>query len=170
MSYPIPPPPIDHPEYRRHHRWMSRAIALADAAGQRGDVPVGAVVVDAGNQLIGEGYNHREDSHDPTAHAEIVALRAAGQMRHSWRLTNCTIYVTLEPCPMCVGAIILSRISTVVYGADDVKTGAARTAMNLFDGPCSNRSPRVIGGILEETCRQQLQAWFAARRQDRHHP
>ncbi|MGB3612189.1 MAG: tRNA adenosine(34) deaminase TadA [Elainellaceae cyanobacterium] len=169
MSYPIPPPAFDHPEYQRHHHWMSRAIALADAAGQRGDVPVGAIVVDPNNKLIAEGQNNREGGQDPTAHAEIVALRAAGQVRRSWRLTDCTLYVTLEPCPMCAGAVILSRISTVVYGADDVKTGAARTAINLFDGPWSNHSPRVIGGILEEPCRQQLQTWFESRRRERHH-
>lgn len=164
MPISIPPPELDHPEYRRHHHWMSRAIALAEEAGAAGEIPVGAVVVDAENRLLAEGQNYREREHDPTAHAEVLALRAAGRALQNWRLTNCTLYVTLEPCPMCAGSIILSRIGTLVYGADDVKTGAVRTAMNLLDGPCSNHSPRIIGGILEMPCRQQLQAWFAARR------
>ncbi|MGF1513702.1 MAG: tRNA adenosine(34) deaminase TadA [Elainellaceae cyanobacterium] len=164
MPVSIPPPHLDHPEYRRHHRWMSRAIALAEAAGAAGEIPVGALVVDADDRLLAEGQNNRERGHDPTAHAEIAALRAAGQKLESWRLSSCTLYVTLEPCPMCAGAIILSRIGTLVYGADDTKTGAARTVMNLFDSACSNHSPRVVGGILEAPCRRQLQDWFAARR------
>ncbi len=143
---------------------MGRAIALAEAAGEAGEIPVGAVVVDGDNHLLAEGQNNRERGHDPTAHAEIIALRTAGAKAQTWRLANCTLYVTLEPCPMCAGAIILSRLKTLVYGADDLKTGAARTAMNLFDGPCSNHSPRVVGGILEAPCRKQLQDWFAARR------
>lgn len=164
MPISIPSPQLDHPEYRRHHHWMSHAIALAEEAGAAGEIPVGAVVVDADNQLLAEGQNYRERNHNPTAHAEVIALRAAGQALQNWRLTGCTLYVTLEPCPMCAGSIILSRVKTLVYGADDVKAGAVRTAMNLFDGPCSNHSPRVIGGILELPCRHQLQAWFAARR------
>ncbi|MEO0409786.1 MAG: tRNA adenosine(34) deaminase TadA [Cyanobacteria bacterium P01_A01_bin.135] len=157
--------PLDHPEYRRHRHWMARALELADIAGEAGDVPVGALLVDDNDQLVAEGYNQREQQQDPTGHAEVVVLRRAGRARQRWRLTDCTLYVTLEPCPMCSGAIILARVGTLVYGADDLKTGAARSVLNLFDGPASNHSPQVVGGILEADCRQQLQRWFAQRRQ-----
>jgi tRNA(adenine34) deaminase len=163
--FPLPPAPIDHPEYLAYRRWMIRAIALAQAAGEAGEVPVGAVIVDSQGQLIAEGENRRERDHDPTAHAEIIALRLAGQALQTWYLTSCTLYVTLEPCPMCAGAIVQARLGKLVYGVDDPKTGAIRTVMNLPDSPCSNHRLTVLGGILESTCRQQLQGWFASRRQ-----
>jgi len=163
----IPPPALDHPEYLRHYRWMQQAIGLAGEAGEAGEVPVGALVVDASDQLIAAAENRRERDHDPTAHAEVLALRAAGQSLESWRLEGCTLYVTLEPCPMCSGAIIQARLGLLVYGADDPKAGAIRTVLNLPDGPCSNHRLAVLGGILEQPCRQQLQSWFAERR--RHH-
>jgi tRNA(adenine34) deaminase len=163
MTLEIPPPLIDHPEYQIHYRWMSRAIALAAAAGDAGEVPVGAVIVE-GDRLIAEAENRRERDHDPTAHAEILALRIAGQQLQTWHLNRCTLYVTLEPCPMCTGAIVQARLGKLVYGADDPKTGAIRTVANLPDSACSNHRLRVLGGILESTCRQQLQAWFAQRR------
>ncbi|MBI4780568.1 MAG: nucleoside deaminase [Oscillatoriophycideae cyanobacterium NC_groundwater_1537_Pr4_S-0.65um_50_18] len=144
---------------------MSRAIALAQAAGEAGEVPVGAVVVNVSGELIAEAENRRERDHDPTAHAEIMALRQAGQALSTWRLEQCTLYVTLEPCPMCSGAIVQSRIGLLVYGADDPKTGAIRTVMNLPDSAASNHRIAVLGGILEEPCRQQLKAWFLQRRQ-----
>jgi len=144
---------------------MSRAIALAQAAGEAGEVPVGAVVVNGKGERIAEGENRRERDHDPTAHAEIVALRGAGQALANWHLEQCTLYVTLEPCPMCSGAIVHARIGLLVYGADDPKTGAIRTVMNLPDSPGSNHRLCVLGGILEATCRQQLQDWFTQRRQ-----
>lgn len=161
----IPPPFLDHPDYLRHHHWMRQAIALADAAGQAGEVPVGAVVVAADDTLLAVGENRRERDHDPTAHAEIIALREAGRSLQSWRLTGCTLYVTLEPCPMCSGAIIQARVGTVVYGADDPKAGAIRTVANLPDSACSNHRPTIWPGILEATCRQQLQQWFSQQRQ-----
>jgi tRNA(adenine34) deaminase len=161
----LPPPPIDDPVYLQHRHWMTRAIALAAAAGEAGDIPVGAVLVDAQGTLIAEGENRRERDHDPTAHAEVLALRAAGRVLQSWRLTQCTLYVTLEPCPMCAGALVQARLGTLVYGVDDPKTGAVRTVINLPDSACSNHRLRVIGGILESPCRQQLQTWFATRRQ-----
>ena len=163
----IPPPALDHPEYLRHYRWMRQAIALASAAGEAGEVPVGALVVDANDQLIATAENRRERDHDPTAHAEVLALRAAGIAQASWRLERCTLYVTLEPCPMCSGAIIQARLGLLVYGADDPKTGAIRTVLNLPDSACSNHRLTVLGGILEAPCRQQLQRWFAERRRDR---
>lgn len=143
---------------------MKQAIELAAAAGSAGEVPVGAVVVDAEDRLIAAAENRRERDHDPTAHAEILALRAAGAVLTSWRLEKCTLYVTLEPCPMCSGALIQARLGLLVYGVDDFKAGAVRTVANLPDSACSNHRLPVIGGILESTCRQQLQEWFAAKR------
>ncbi len=139
-------------------------MQLAQAAGDAGDVPVGAVIVAADGRAIAEAENRRQRDHDPTAHAEILALRAAGQTLQSWHLENCTLYVTLEPCPMCAGALVLARLGQLVYGADDPKAGAVRTVVNLPDGPCSNHRLAVIGGILESVCREQLQTWFAQRR------
>lgn len=143
---------------------MSRAIALAQSADEAGEVPVGAVIIDANNHLIATGENRRERDKDPTAHAEILALRAAGQSLRTWHLNNCTLYVTLEPCPMCTGAIILARVGLLVYGADDPKTGAIRTVTNLPDSACSNHRLPVVAGIMESVCRHQLQSWFEKRR------
>lgn len=167
MPFQIPPPPIQNAVYLRHRHWMQYALNLAEAAGNAGEVPVGAVVVDADNQLVAEASNRRQRDHDPTAHAEVLALRQAGQQLKTWHLNHCTLYVTLEPCPMCAGALILARLGLLVYGTDDLKTGAVRTVMNLPDSPCSNHHVPVIGGILEESCRQQLQQWFAQRRTDK---
>ena len=144
---------------------MSRAIELAQNAGEAGEVPVGAVIVDVDGNLIAEGENRKERDKDPTAHAEIIAIRTAGQARQNWHLNQCTLYVTLEPCPMCAGAIVLARLRLLVYGADDAKTGAIRTVANIPDSACSNHHLPVLGGILESVCRQQLQSWFAQRRQ-----
>jgi tRNA(adenine34) deaminase len=160
----LPPPALDHPEYLTHYYWMSQAIALAAMAGEAGEVPVGAVIVGADGELIAKGENRRERDRDPTAHAEILALRTAGRVLQNWHLNDCTLYVTLEPCPMCAGALIQARLGTLVYGADDPKTGAIRTVINLPDSACSNHHLSVWGGILESTCRQQLQSWFAQRR------
>lgn len=165
MSFPdLPPPPLSDPTYLRHYYWMTQALAQAQAAAEGGDVPVGAVVVDANNHLIAAAHNRREQDQDPTAHAEVLALRAASQRLGNWHLNQCTLYVTLEPCPMCAGAIILSRLGLLVYGADDLKAGAVRTQMNLPDGPCSNHRLPVLAGLLADPCRQQLQQWFAQRR------
>lgn len=147
---------------------MSQAITLAEQAGAAGEVPVGAVVVGADNQPIAQGSNRRERDRDPTAHAEILALRAAGQVLQNWHLNQCTLYVTLEPCPMCAGAILQARLGLLVYGASDPKTGAIRTVMNLPDSACSYHRLSVLGGILETACQEQLQAWFAQRRQQNH--
>jgi tRNA(adenine34) deaminase len=154
----------EYSDYLIHRKWMSRALELAEVAGNTGDIPVGAVIIDSSGQLIAEGENRKERDHDPTAHAEIVALRAAGKQLQSWRLHECTLYVTLEPCPMCAGAIVQARIGLLVYGADDPKTGAVRTVANIPDSMASNHKLRVIGGILESSCRYNLQTWFANRR------
>ncbi len=157
-------PIIDDPEYLIHQQWMSRALALAHLAGEAGEVPVAAIIVDSTGNLIAEAENRRERDKDPTAHAEILVLRAAGLALQNWHLNQCTLYVTLEPCPMCAGAIIQARLGLLVYGANDPKTGAIRTVANIPDSACSYHRLAVIGGILELTCRQQLQTWFAKRR------
>jgi tRNA(adenine34) deaminase len=164
MPFELPPPPLQDETYLRHRRWMTRALELAEAAGAAGEVPVGSVVVGPDDQLIAEAANRRERDHDPTAHAEILALRQAGQVRGSWHLNDCTLYVTLEPCPMCAGALIQSRLGLLVYGADDAKAGAVRTVLNLPDNACSNHRLPVLSGILAAPCQQQLSHWFAARR------
>jgi tRNA(adenine34) deaminase len=143
---------------------MEKAIAIAAEAGTAGEVPVGAVVVDQHNQCLATAANRRQRDSDPTAHAEILALRAAGERLQSWHLNHCTLYVTLEPCPMCAGAILQARLGLLVYGADDPKTGAIRTVLNLPDSACSTHRLSSLGGILESACRQQLQDWFAHRR------
>lgn len=155
---------INDPIYLIHRQWMSQAIALAHSAGEAGEVPVGAVIVDHQNNLIAAAENRRERDNDPTAHAEILALRAAGQVLQTWHLNKCTLYVTLEPCPMCAGAIILARLELLVYGADEPKTGSIRTVGNIPDSACSNHRLPVIAGIMESACRQQLQSWFETRR------
>lgn len=164
MSLFSPLAGIEHSDYQRHQHWMRRAIALAQQAGDAGEVPVGAVVVDDSNQLVAEGENRRERDYDPTAHAEVVALRAAGRSLGQWRLNLCTLYVTLEPCPMCAGAIIQSRVKTLVYGLDDPKTGAIHTVLNLPKSACSTHHLQTYSGILEQVCQQQLRRWFDARR------
>lgn len=158
---------IEDTQYHHHRQWMSRALELAQAAGDAGEIPVGAVIIDSSGKVIAEGENRKERDKDPTAHAEIIALRAAAKNLQSWRLNQCTLYVTLEPCPMCAGAIVQARIGLLVYGVDDTKTGAIRTVANIPDSAASNHRLGVIGGILESACRQQLQAWFATRRTKR---
>ncbi len=152
------------PDYQKHCYWMERAIALAQSAGDAGEVPVGALVIGPDNDLLATAANRRQRDCDPTAHAEVLALRAAGQQRRNWHLSDCTLYVTLEPCPMCAGALVLARLGQLVYGADDPKTGAVRSVINIPDSSCSNHHVSVLGGILEERCRLQLQSWFAQRR------
>jgi tRNA(adenine34) deaminase len=123
------------------------------------------VIVDAKGNLIATGENRKERDKDPTAHAEMIAIKAAAQNLHSWRLHQCTMYVTLEPCPMCAGAIVQARLGMLIYGVDDTKTGAIRTVTNIPDSAASNHRLRVMGGILESNCREQLQTWFTTRRQ-----
>ncbi len=155
---------LDESSYMEHRRWMSLALILAQQAAKEGDVPVGAVVVSKQGNFIAQGANCKEKTQDPTAHAEIVALRAASQALGTWHLNDCRLYVTLEPCPMCAGAIIQARIGLLIYGADDPKTGSIRTVTNLPDSACSNHRLAVIAGVMESECRRQLQAWFAQQR------
>jgi tRNA(adenine34) deaminase len=150
---------------KTHQLWMDRAIALAQQAGAAGEIPVGAIIVNNFGEEISIGMNRKEQEQDPTAHAEIVAIRAASRILHDWHLSGCTLYVTLEPCPMCAGAILQARLSTLVYGADDPKTGSIRTLANLPDSPVSFHKLEVIGGIRERECQDLLQNWFANLRQ-----
>lgn len=143
----------------RHDTWMQMAMEEARKAEAIGEVPIGAVVVQ-GNEAIGKGHNLREYNNDPTAHAEVIAIRSAAHRLGSWRLTGCRLYVTLEPCPMCAGAILLSRIDTLVYGAYDLKGGCAGTLMNLLRDQRFNHQVEVMNGILEEECSKMLKDFF----------
>jgi tRNA(adenine34) deaminase len=144
---------------------MRRALVLAASAAAQGEVPVGCVIVAAdGATVIGEGANAPIGGHDPTAHAEIAALRDAGQRVGNYRLPGATLYVTLEPCVMCAGAIQHARIARVVFGARDPKTGACGSVVDLFLEPKLNHHATVQGGVLEADCVAQLQAFFRARR------
>ena len=165
LPFEIGPPAIDNPIYLRHRSWMMKAIALAHSAARDGDVPVAAIVVGPDNHPIAYGANRKERDQDPTAHAEVLALRAAGKKLGNWHLTDCTLYVTLEPCMMCAGAIVQSRLGLLVYGAYDNKAGGVRSVLNLPDSLCSNHKLPVLSGILAAPCRQQLQSWFKQKRQ-----
>lgn len=142
-----------------HIYFMQEAIKEAKKALEYNDVPVGAIVVKDG-EIIGRGYNSREADNDPTAHAEIIALKNAGIANGHWNLTKATIYVTLEPCPMCAGAIVQSRIKELVYGADDKKAGAAGSQLNLLQFPGFNHNVKIRGPVLEEECTELLQSFF----------
>ena len=143
--------------------YMRRAIALARAAGEAGEVPVGAVLV-SGDSIIAEGANHPIASHDPTAHAEIATLRAGGRALQSYRLGDTVLYVTLEPCVMCASAIIHARVRRLVFGAFDAKAGAAGSITTVFTLPQMNHRVDVFGGVLEEDCGALLKDFFARRR------
>jgi tRNA(adenine34) deaminase len=155
---------IDEAAYRRHCYWLQRAIEVAAVAGEAGEIPVAAIVVDRDNNCLAIANNRKERDRDPTAHAEILAIRAATQTLGSYYLDNCTLYVTLEPCAMCAGAIVHARLGLLVYGADDPKTGCIRSVYNLPDSPISNHHLLVLGGVCEAECRQQLQVWFSSKR------
>ena len=142
---------------------MSEALTLAMSAGQAGEVPIGSVVV-CGGQIIGRGFNAPISSHDPSAHAEIQALRAAALALGNYRLNGCTLYVTLEPCAMCAGAIQHARIARVVFGAADPKTGACGSVVNLFAEPLLNHHTRIEGGMLAQQCGELLTNFFRERR------
>ena len=143
--------------------YMQHALALATRAENEGEVPVGALVV-LKDEIIGEGWNRPIGSQDPTAHAEIIALRAAAAKLGNYRLTGATLYVTLEPCPMCAGAMVHARLARVVYGAADPLAGSAGTVFNLLNAPALNHRAEVQGGVLAEECSQRLKAFFQSRR------
>ncbi len=143
--------------------WMTEALSLAREAGAAGEVPVGAVVV-LGGEIIGRGFNQPIGHHDPTAHAEVMALRAAAARLDNYRLPGATLYVTLEPCAMCAGAIMHARIARVVFGAPDPKTGVAGSVLDLFGEARLNHHAEITGGVLAPECGQLLSSFFAARR------
>ena len=146
-----------------HEDYMKEALQEAKKALDSGEVPVGAVIVRDG-EIIGRGYNQRESRHDPTAHAEIVALRQAGKYMKGWRLNGAVLYVTLEPCPMCAGAMIQSRIDRVVYGTDDPKAGSAGTLINILQFPGFNHEVKITGGVLADEAAALLRRFFERQR------
>ena len=143
--------------------WMQQALMLAERAAAAGEVPVGAVLVD-GEDCIAEGWNQPIGRHDPTAHAEVVALRAAGVSQANYRLTGTTLYVTLEPCLMCVGAIVHARVQRLVFGACDPKSGAVTTCVHGFDLPGLNHRVESTGGVMADACGDILKQFFLRRR------
>ena len=146
-----------------HERWMRTALEQARRAYEADEVPVGAVVVHQ-DRVIAEAYNQREELKDPTAHAEMIAITQAAEALGSWRLLDCTLYVTLEPCPMCAGAIVQARIPTVIYGTTDAKAGAAHTLYQITSDTRLNHQATVLGGVLKDDCRAILQEFFAQQR------
>jgi tRNA(adenine34) deaminase len=142
---------------------MRLALREASRAPEHGDIPVGAIVVKDG-EVIGAGHNERELREDPTAHAEIIALRAAAQALGSWRVLDSVLYVTLEPCAMCAGAIVLARVPRVVFGTTDPKAGASGSVLDILAEPRLNHRPAVQSGLLADACADMLRAFFASRR------
>ena len=145
-------------------QFMRQAMQLAQKAESIGEIPVGAVVV-ANGEIIGEGYNQSILLHDPSAHAEMLAIRQAGSVLENYRMLDCTLYVTLEPCPMCAGLLVHSRINRIVYAADDLKTGAAGSVFNLVANDKLNHQIEVSSGVLAEQCSTMLSNFFKKRRQ-----
>jgi tRNA(adenine34) deaminase len=154
---------MDADFFPEDERFMRLAVREAERALEHDDVPVGAVVA-VGGEVVGAGHNERELRQDPTAHAEVIALRAAAHALGTWRILDSTLYVTLEPCAMCAGAIVLGRIGRVVYGTADPKAGAAGSVMDVLSEPRFNHRPAVAGGLLREQCAALLVDFFAARR------
>ncbi len=150
---------------KEDENYMRLAIEQAKIAEENGDVPIGAVIVHEG-RIIAKAYNQRQQLQDPTAHAEIIALTQAAAALGSWRLNGCTMYVTLEPCPMCAGALVLSRMDGLVYGCDDPKAGACKSLYSIVTDGRLNHRLEVISGVMEEQCREQLQDFFARRRRE----
>ncbi|HUU09207.1 MAG TPA: tRNA adenosine(34) deaminase TadA [Phycisphaerae bacterium] len=156
MSNTAPTPQDDE-------RWMREALRLAQAALADDEVPVGCVIVHEG-RAVGRAHNQREMLHDPTAHAEMIAITQAAEALDSWRLGGCTLYVTLEPCAMCAGGMVLARIDRLVYGAADPKAGAVESVFRLLDEPRLNHHVRATGGVMAEACGAVLSEFFRARR------
>ncbi len=143
---------------------MERALVLAEAAAAAGEVPVGAVVVDDAGVIVGEGQNNREGDHDPVGHAELIAIAAAARRLGRWRLSGCTLYVTLEPCFMCAGGLVNARVDTLVYGALDPKAGAVASLATVCTDPRLNHRLQVRQGLLADRCGEVLRTFFRARR------
>jgi tRNA(adenine34) deaminase len=156
--------PLTDPRHPFHLQHMEMALDEAAVAAAEDEVPVGAVIVSFEQGVIGRAHNEREKLHDPTAHAEMIAITQAAAALRSWRLENCALYVTLEPCPMCAGAIVQARLPLVVYGATDPKAGACDTLYRITSDPRLNHRAQVIGGVLADRCATVLSEFFAAKR------
>jgi len=156
--------PFSDPRHPFHLEHMAMAIEEAIVAATEDEVPVGAVIVSPKRGVVGRAHNQRERLRDPTAHAEMIALTQAAQSVGSWRLENCWLYVTLEPCPMCAGAIVQARISMVVYGAADPKAGACHTLYQITNDPRLNHRAQVISGVMADRSAELLSDFFAAKR------
>lgn len=144
--------------------YMRTALAEASQAYALGEVPIGAVLVDEAGEIVARGHNLRERDHDATAHAEMIAIRAACERLGRWRLSGLTLYVTIEPCPMCAGAIVMSRVDRVVYGGTDYKAGACESLFNIPGHPALNHHPEVTAGVLAEECADIMKRFFRERR------
>lgn len=153
----------DSPLFRQHQQFMGQAFRLAEQALDEGEIPIGAVVVH-NQRIIGKGYNQVQRLNDPTAHAEIIAITAACEHLNNKYLTNCTLYVTIEPCPMCAGALVWSKIDTVVFGAPDGIAGACGSAFNISTNKKLNHQVEVIQGVMEQDCSFLLKAFFEQKR------
>jgi tRNA(adenine34) deaminase len=158
------PPPAHLTTDLQYAAWMAQALDVASGALASGDVPVGALVISPEGELLGSGHNVREAQGDPTAHAEVVAIRAAASVLGSWRLENCTLVVTLEPCVMCAGALMLARIGRLVFGAWDPKGGACGSVWDVVRDRGATHRVEVIGGVREQECSRVLLDFFAGHR------
>ena len=147
-----------------HEHFMRLALREAARAGRAGEVPVGAILVNAGGEVVARAHNRPVAASDPTAHAEVVALRRAARRLGNYRLPGTTLYVTVEPCSMCAGALVHARVARVVFGAADPKGGAARTLYRILDDPRLNHRAEVVGGVLEDECREIIRRFFRERR------
>ena len=156
--------PFTDPRHPFHLEHMAMAIEEAHAAAAEDEVPIGAVIVSPKHGIVARAHNQREQLRDPTAHAEMIALTQAAQSVGSWRLDDCWLYVTLEPCPMCAGAIVQARVPVVVYGAADPKAGACTTLYQITSDPRLNHRSQVISGVLEDRCAEVLTAFFVGKR------
>ena len=147
-----------------HLLWMDRLLRLAERAGERGEIPVSAVLLDGAGRALGWGSNRRHRQQDPLGHAELLALAQAAALRCNWRFNDCTLLVTLEPCPMCAGALIQARVGCVIYGASDPKRGALGGCLDLSADPSAHHRMRVVAGVREGQASTQLERWFRSRR------
>ena len=163
-AHPVDDPGAAHPADRPYEAAMRQALVVAARAADSGDIPVGAVILSPDGTTLATGHNLREATHDPTAHAEIVAIRAAAELLGSWRLTGCTLVVTLEPCTMCAGAIVLSRLQRVVFGAFDPKAGAVGSLWDVVRDRRLNHRPEVVGGVLADESARLLAQHFTGHR------
>ncbi len=150
--------------------WMARLLRHGGRAGQQGEIPVAAAVLNGSGHCIGWGSNRRHLGHDPLGHAELTALGQAARLRSDWRFNDCTLLVTLEPCPMCAGALVQARMGRVVFAAGDSKRGALGGCLDLAQSPSAHHAMEVVGGVCQELAQEQLTAWFKQRRQRAQNP